>query len=218
MHRRLILGALALVSVLGAGYYFTRSEPLAPFAVNAQTSGTVDKSRVLEMAIGAAEAPVTVIEYASFTCPHCASFHAGQYQELKRDYIDTGKVRFVIREVYFDRFGLWAGMVARCGGPERYFGIVDLLFERQRQWLGDGDPVKIAQNLRIIGKTAGLSEPQLDACLSDSAMAEAMVAVFEENRDRDQVEGTPSFMIDGQKYSNMSYEELAKILDEKLAN
>jgi protein-disulfide isomerase len=175
-----------------------------------------DTSKVIEMTLGAEDAPVTVVEYAMFTCPHCASFHAGPFRELKANYIDTGKVRFIYREVYFNRPSLWAGMVARCAGPERYFAMVDLLFEKQVQWAGAGDPSAIAANLRTLGKTAGLSDAQLDACMTDADTAQALFAVYEENAKRDGVEATPTFLIDGEKYSNMSYDDFAAILDAKL--
>ncbi len=175
-----------------------------------------DKPEVKEMALGAADAPVTMIEYASFTCPHCANFHKNVFGRLKEDYIDTGKVRLVYREVYFDRPGLWAGMVARCAGEERYFGVVSLLYEKQRDWIGDGTPAKIAQNLRQIGKTAGLSDEELDACLSDADKARAMLDVYEANMKEYDVQGTPSFVINGELHSNMAYEEMKTLIEAEL--
>ena len=84
----------------------------------AQTATEIDTSSVIEMTIGAEDAPIEMIEYASYTCPHCGKFHTDVFKKLKQNYIDTGKVRFTYREVYFDRYGLWASMVARCGGEE----------------------------------------------------------------------------------------------------
>ncbi len=194
---------------------------LFPFATaHAQDSGEnggVDTSMVLEMSLGNPQAEVTVIEYASFTCPHCRNFHATVLPELKKNYIDTGKIHYIYREVYFDRFGLWAAMVARCAGPLRYFGVADLLYERQSEWLAGGEPAAIAAALRRVGKSAGLSDEQLDACLSDGEMAQAMVAVYQKNAGADDINATPSFVINGRKYPNMSYEDFAAILDEKLA-
>ena len=86
-----------------------------------------DEPVVLEMILGDEDAPVTMYEYASFTCPHCARYHTTIYPSFKRDYIDTGKVRLIYREVYFDKLGIWGGLIARCAGPEKYFGIADLL-------------------------------------------------------------------------------------------
>ena len=170
------------------------------------------------MALGAADAPVTIIEYASFTCPHCADFHADQFQRLKADYIDTGKVRFVYREVYFDRFGLWASMVARCGGEMRFFGISDMLYEQQEDWIAGGDPAAIAENLRRIGRTAGMDDATLDACLKDEAQAKALVAWYQANAEADGVESTPTLIIDGVKHSNMAYDELKTLIDTALAD
>jgi protein-disulfide isomerase len=188
---------------------------LAPLAAPAQE---VDTSTIADMALGQADAPVTVIEYASFTCPHCATFHDEVFPDLKRNYIDTGKIRFVHREVYFDRYGLWAGMVARCGGEMRYFGVADQIYERQREWTKGGDPAEVAANLRRIGLSAGLTDTQLDACLSDGEKAQTLVAWYQQNAERDGIEGTPSFIIDGEKHSNMSYEDFSALLDEKLAD
>lgn len=214
MNRRTFIAGLSLAALAaGAGLWLNRP-PALTLAALAQ--GTGEAPQVEEMALGSPDAPVTVIEYASFTCPHCANFHQNVFPQIKANYIDTGKVRFVYREVYFDRFGLWAGMVARCGGPDRYFGIVSMLYDKQREWAAGSDPATIAGNLRTLGKVAGLSEADLDACLSDADKAQAMVAVWEENRQRDGIDSTPSFVIDGQKYSNMSYEDFAAILDGKL--
>ena len=173
---------------------------------------------IAEMALGAADAPVTMIEYASFTCPHCAAFHDDQFQKLKAEYIDTGKVRFVYREVYFDRFGLWASMVARCGGEMRFFGIADMLFERQQEWIAGGDPAAIAENLRKIGRTAGMDDATLDACLTDEAQAKALVAWYQANAETDGVESTPTLIIDGEKHSNMAYDELKALIETALAD
>lgn len=176
----------------------------------------IDTSSVIEMTMGDENAPVTVIEYASFTCPHCASFHQSQFKDLKADFIDTGKVRFIYRDVYFDKYGLWASMVARCGGPERFFGISDMIYEQQRDWIGDRQDAGIADRLRKIGKVAGLTEGELDACLSDRDNAQALVAVYQENSAADDVTSTPTLIIDGQKYQNMAYAELKEIIEGRL--
>lgn len=176
-----------------------------------------DLSLVEEMMIGNPDAEVTVIEYASFTCPHCGSFHKNAFKDLKSDYIDTGKINFVYREVYFDRFGLWAGMLARCGGSDRYFGFVDALYAQQSEWTGGGDPGTIADNLRRLGRTAGLSDEQVNACLQDRDMAEALVATYEINAEADDISSTPSFVINGEKYANMAYTEFSAVLDGLLA-
>lgn len=220
--RTLMLGAGAGFVAIGGTMLFRGSNeaPLLPAsAANAQTvsssesTGTVE---VVEMVLGDENAPVEVIEYASFTCPHCRRFHEVVFPQLKANYIDTGQVRFVHREVYFDRPGLWAAMVARCAGPERYFGVVDLIYANQAEWT-QGAPGQVAENLRRIGRTAGMGNEQLDACLTDANMAQAMVDTYDAHTEVHNISGTPSFVIDGEMHSNMSYADFAAILDERIA-
>ena len=169
------------------------------------------------MVMGAPDAPVEIIEYASFTCPHCATFHADVLPQLKADYIDTGKVRLVYREVYFDRFGLWASMIARCGGEDRYFGIANLFYEKQREWTASGDPVIIIEELRKLAKISGMTDEGLDVCLSDADKAQRLVGWYQENAERDDVRSTPSFVIDGVNNANIPYARFQEIIDAKVA-
>lgn len=213
------LGAAVLVG--GGAYFATQSgsttgtsalSPISP-AIAQDAEGAADVELAPDMVLGEADAPITMIEYASFTCPHCADFHERVWDDLKADYIDTGKVKFVNREVYFDKYGLWAGLVARCGGEMRYFGIADMLFETQKEWIGNGQEADILDNLKTIGKKAGMSEDQLDTCLNDNAMAQSMVAAYQQNATEDEITGTPTFIINGEKYSNMTYDDLKEVLD-----
>lgn len=207
MHKILATGLMALTLVLGLG---------APEA-SAQETAPATTTEIKDFSLGSPDAPVKITEYASFTCPHCANFHANVYKQLKTDYIDTGKVEFTYREVYFDRYGLWAAMMARCGGDMRYFGISDILFETQSEWPAADDPAVVLENLKKIGRTAGMDDATLDACMKDGAMAEALVARFEANMKADGVEGTPTFFINGTKYSNMGYDEMKTLIDAELA-
>lgn len=217
--RAMMLGGAT--GVLGAGAYllwngrggqrFQTEAPLTPFtAANAQEAS--DLPEVLEMSKGNPDSGVTLIEYASFTCPHCRSFHANVMPQLTRDYIDTGLINFVYREVYFDRYGLWAGMVARCGGPLRYFGIVDLLYAQQSEWT-QGSPAEIAENLKRIGRTAGITNDELDACMTDAAMAEAMIATYEANMEVHEIPGTPAFILNDELHGNMNFTDMSALLD-----
>ncbi|MGI3210005.1 DsbA family protein [Roseovarius tibetensis] len=201
MKRLIATGVLALAMLTGP--------------VTAQQTDSPDTSQVTEMTMGPEDAPVTLIEYASFTCPHCATFHAGPFKQLKSDYIDSGKVRFIYRDVYFDRFGLWASMVARCGGEEKFFGIADMIYAQQRDWT-QGEPTEIAENLRRIGKVAGLEPDALEACLSDDEKAKALVAWYQQNAEADEVNSTPTLIVNDQKYANMAYDDLKAIIDEEL--
>lgn len=219
--RNVIIGGAAVLGL--GGWALTRTSKDLPYdplmAANAQevVADPAAAAEIPDMVMGAADAPIEIIEYASFTCPHCEHFHSTVFPTLKADYIDTGKVRFVYREVYFDRFGLWASMIARCGGEMRYFGIADMIYNKQQEWTASGDPVVIVEELRKLGKTAGLTDEMLDTCMNDADQAKNLVAWYQENADRDGITGTPSFMIDGEKFSNMSLDEFKKVLDEKLA-
>ena len=218
MDRRALLaggGALALAAAAGA-WYTTRQPEMTQIATVTPVSGeTVDTSGIREMVLGDENAKVTLMEYASFTCPHCAHFHDTVYDDFKRDYVDTGKVKFVYRDVYFDQFGLWAAMIARCE-PTRFFGISDMLYSQQKDWIGDGQPAGIAERLRKIGLVAGLEKDQMEACLADETKARALVAWFQENAKKDDVTGTPTIFINGTKHSNMTYNDLKPLLDAAL--
>jgi len=220
MNRRLLLGGIAL-AIAGVGLiwkYSIGTTRIEPDAATSTQAADVDTSSIVEMTMGPEDAKVTIIEYASFTCPHCANFHKGPFQQLKADYIDTDQVHFIYRDVYFDRFGLMAAQIARCGGKERFFGIADMLYTQQRDWIAGGDdPAKITQNLRKIGKVAGLGEEQLDACLTDKTRAETLVAWYSQNAEADNIRATPSFIINGEPYSNMSYGDFKEVIDAALA-
>ena len=216
MVKKFGLAALAVIVMtsfggLSAGSAFAETA-VAPAAAPAAAAITVP-----DMIIGNKDSKVTLMEYASFTCPHCAQFHKDVFKQLKKDYIDTGKIKFVYREVYFDRYGLWAAMIARCGGEMRYFGISDILLSTQAEWAASDDPAVVVANLKKIGRTAGMDDAAMGVCLDNAPMAEAMVAAYQANSVADKVEGTPTLFVNGVKYSNMSYDELKKILDAELA-
>ena len=222
--RNLILGGFAVAGL--GGWALTKNMGGTPSstdlsnlagAANAQTTtGDLDTSGIVDMVQGNAEAAVTVTEYASFTCPHCASFHSGAYKQLKADFIDTGKIKFIYREVYFDRPGLWASMIARCGGQEKFFGIADLIYKGQSEWARAGEPAAIIGELRKIGRLAGLDNDTLEACLQDGEMAQTLVAWWQENGERDGINSTPSFLINGTLNSNMAYPEMKALIDAAL--
>jgi protein-disulfide isomerase len=216
MNRSVLYAAIVAVLALGGvGYWYIVQGGHTPAPETEQTIAQVNTDLVQEMALGDPNAPITMIEYASFTCPHCASTHLGTIKELKKEYVDTGKVYLIYREAYFDRFGLWAAMVARCNGPESYFGMVDLIYKGQREW-ARGEPGQIVENLKKIGRTAGMSDDQLNACLQDEEKAKALNAAYDYYRNLDGYNATPSFVIDGELQSNMSLEDFRAILDAKL--
>ncbi len=216
MKRILPMIAVAAAVALGGGYYLSQNQGAVP-GVSMAFAQDADVIPAKDMVLGEENAPVTVIEYASYTCPHCAHWHDTSFKKLKADYIDTGKVRFIHREVFFDRFGLWASMISRCGGDARYFGINDMIYSGQKEWIGEGDPEKILENLKKIGRTAGMTDEEMETCLTDEGLAQSLVAAYQKNATADDIRGTPTFIINGEKMSNMSYDDFSAVLEEKLA-
>lgn len=146
-----------------------------------------------EMSLGPAEAKVTIIEYASASCPHCARFHNETFPLLKRDYIDTGKVRFILREFPHNQAGLAAFMMARCAPKEKYFPILDMVFETQETWLQAP-----ADGLFKIAQLAGFTRASFDTCLNNEAVAKGIIGVRDVAADEFGVDGVPTFFINGE--------------------
>ena len=227
MNRMILLGGAAVVAIAAGAFVVMQQrggdDPLQETALSpeasqpeTETAEAPDTSGIVEMTLGDPNAPITMVEYASYTCPHCATFHAGPFKQIKENYIDTGKVHFIYREVYFDRYGIWASLVARCAGPDRFFGINDLIYASQSEWTRAGEPVAIADELRKIGRLAGIENEQLESCLADGEKAQALVAWYQENAARDNVTGTPSFVVDGRSVPNQSYSAFVELFDGKL--
>lgn len=170
-----------------------------------------------DISLGSEDAPLTFVEYASFTCGHCANFHNENWEKLKAEYVDTGKIRFIQRDVYFDQVGLWAGILARCGGDDKYYAVSDMLFSDQSKWLSGGSGEEVAANLRKIGLKAGMTEEQMTACWDDTAKVEQLITTFQQNATADRIEATPTFVIGGEKVMNQPWADLKKIIDGKLA-
>lgn len=217
MSRNAIYGLLSFIFI-GLGVFIflplssTSNTEVHADTNTAKTSSYVD---VEEMVLGSEKAPIEIIEYASFTCPHCRYFHEESFFKLKKDYIESGKVKFIFREVYFDKYGLWAGMVARCGGPKKYFGLIDLIFSKQDEWT-KGDISEVVKKLERIGKISGLLETEIKSCMQNNDKARALVESYKENALKDNIQSTPSFVINGKLYSNMDYNELAEIIENNL--
>lgn len=167
-----------------------------------------------DMALGKADAPVTVIEYASMTCPHCARFHAETFKAFKEKYVDTGRVRLIFREFPFDGLALRASMLARCAGPDRYFPMIEVLFQQQRQWTSAKDPLAA---LAQIGKLGGVSQEKFDACMKNEELSNAIVQTRLEGQQKHDVNSTPTFVIDGEKHAGaLTLAQLDEILAKKL--
>ena len=164
--------------------------------------------------LGSADAPVTIIEYASLTCPHCANFHKNTLPKVKEAYVDTGKVRIVYRDFPLNKPALEAAALALCMPAERYFAMLDVLYASQNEWSSQPDP-KAA--LVQIGRTAGLDQAKIDACLSDQATADRILARTQEAQQIYAVESTPSFIIGGKTVAgDRSFESFETLIKEQL--
>jgi protein-disulfide isomerase len=160
-----------------------------------------------EMAMGDEKAPITVIEYASMTCPHCAHFSEATFPELKKRYIDTGKVRFLFREFPLDQLAAAGFVLARCAGPDKYFPLIETLFAQQHDWVVQ----KPLQPLLAIAKQAGLSQQAFEACLDNREMLEKLEKVRNDASDKFGVNSTPTFFVNGKRLAGaLSIEEMEK--------
>ncbi|WP_084536476.1 DsbA family protein [Azospirillum halopraeferens] len=148
--------------------------------------------RAAERVLGRADAPVTIVDYSSLTCPHCATFHVETLPRIKEQYIDTGKAKLVFRDFPFDQWALRASMLARCAPAERYFAVLDVLFKTQAQWSRAADPAKA---LTQIGKLAGLSDETITACWNDQQLADAILSMRLKGQNEDNIQSTPTFVL-----------------------
>lgn len=169
-----------------------------------------------DIEIGNKNAKVTVIEYASLTCSHCATFHDKTWPALKQKWIDTGKVRFILREFPLDPLATAAFMLARCGGNDKYYPMVDLLFSQQKNWAFSNKPVEA---LLSLAKQAGFSQESFEACLKNQQIYDAVNAVRDRAAQKLGVSSTPTFFINGQvQRGAMTVEEFDKILTPLVGN
>ena len=177
----------------------------------AQSAADVSKPVSLpDMALGPADAAVTITEYASMTCPHCAAFNKDVFPKLKTEYIDTGKIRYIFREFPLDIKAAAGSMLTRCianGDSQKYFAVTDMLFRSQNDWVVKNT----TETLTRIGKQAGLSQQQVEACLKDQALLDKIAADQKYASDILKVDSTPTFFINGEKIKGeTSIEEFEK--------
>ncbi|MBZ9964993.1 DsbA family protein [Mesorhizobium sp. B292B1B] len=195
----------------------TAATPAAVKAPEAQ--GTVDMAELLkpgalpDKQLGKDDAKVTIVEYASMTCPHCAHFAETTFPELKKKYIDTGKARYILREFPFDPSAEAGFMLARCA-KDNYFPMVDVLFRQQANWVGVSNT---KDALLQISKLAGFTQESFEACLTDQKLLDDVRAVQKRGADEFKVDSTPTFFINGKTYKGaMSIEEMSAIIDPQL--
>ena len=192
---------------------------LPPFSGEALAQAKVSEVELMapgalpDMVMGDAKAPVTIIEYASRTCPHCAHFTETTFPELKKRYIDTGRVRFIFREFPLDQLAAAAFMLARCAGetdPGKYFTLVDTMFRQQRVWAVE----KPLPPLLALAKQAGFTQASFEACLQNQKLLDGIEAVRTRATDKFKVQSTPSFFINGTLTAGaLTIEDMAKQID-----
>ncbi len=167
-----------------------------------------------EMVIGDPKAPVTIIEYASLGCPHCANFHANAFPQLKKDYIDTGKARLIFRDFPLGTPAMAAAMISRCAGPARYFGFVDMFFRSQQQWSRAENPLLA---LAKVARFGGMTGDDVNACLKDQTLLDNLQENANKAQLEDEINATPSFLINGKKISGaLAYEDFRSLVEDAI--
>lgn len=230
LSRRTVLASLAAVSASSllaacsdsggdAQAQTSATTPAAPAAAAPRPAGTVDMARLLEegslpeKVLGEADAPVTIVEYASMTCGHCANFHRNTLPAIKENYIDTGKARLVLREFPFDPRAEAGFMLARCA-DDKYFAMVDVLFQQHQSWV---QVENAREALLQIARLAGFSQESFEACLTDQKLLEDVRAVRNRGSKDFGVDSTPTFFINGNTYKGaLTVAEMSAILDSML--
>ncbi|MCW5695886.1 MAG: DsbA family protein [Bauldia sp.] len=202
------------------GFLAMASAAFAAFIVLAAPASAQNRINEMELAVegplgdvvlGAADAPVTIIEYASMTCPHCANFHNTTFDALKTEYIDTGKVRFIMREFPLDPLSAAGFMLARCApGENGYYGMVDLLFETQGEWIVS-EPIP---PLFALASQSGFTQESFEACLTNQEILDGVYAVYDRAAQQFAVDVTPTFFINGVRYTgSRPIEDMRAIID-----
>jgi protein-disulfide isomerase len=216
--RNLLLLVGAGVIVAAAGIYYYVSQPEGSAIPTTGSGGeTVATGDLLaagplgERALGDPAAKVTVVEYASMTCSHCAAFHDETFTPFKEKYVDTGKVRFIFREFPLDALATSAFMLARCVPEDRYFPVVDILFRQQQNWAFVDDPATALFN---VVKQAGFTQESFRACLTNQKILDGVNSVKDRGSNEFGVASTPTFFINGKKMSGaLSLEDMDKEIE-----
>ena len=208
--RRQLLSATAIFTIAGTGFMSSliataKADDAAPSAADLADAGPDG-----DVMIGSDKAPVTIIEYASMTCPHCAHFSATTFPELQKRYIDTGKVRFTLRAFPLDALAAAGFMLARCAGNDKYMPMVETLFAKQADWVVK-EPLP---PLKEIAKQFGMTEDSFNACLANQKGLDAIQAVRDHAVDKLGVNSTPTFFINGKKFiGDLTMDQISKEID-----
>lgn len=218
--RNLVIGVVIL-ALLGVGgfYAWTHYGPnaSAPVAASPALSGLpapidspMTQAQDGDMVLGDAKAPITFIEYSSLSCPHCARHHLNVLPEIKKQYIDTGKVRLVVRDFPLNGPAVQAALLAHCVSPLAYWGMIDQLFATQQTWVNENSGPALA----VMAAAAGINGQDFQTCLSDKATKDKIIASTEQANKIFSVKSTPTFVINGIVVTGeKSFEEFKKIFD-----
>lgn len=198
--RKVLTGALVGVVALAASSFFqmapasAASEPTDVDVIELMKPGTMP-----DHVMGKPDAPFTIVEYSSLTCPHCAEFHKAVLPELKKKYIDTGKARYILREFPIDDLAAAGFMLARCAEKEKYFGFIETLYGRQEEWAFVEKPLPVLQKL---ANEVGIDNERFKQCLTDEKTLKYIEEVRERASKKFGIHGTPSFFVNGKYVKN----------------
>ena len=174
------------------------------------------QSMIAERVLGNKNAPVEVIEYASLTCPHCASFHNGPWPTLKKEYLDTGKIKLIYRDFPTDQLAVAASMIAKCAPKKRYFSIIELMFKTQEKWRRSPNPQEALTN---IGRLAGMSQATVEACMSNQSVFDGVMKQRDEGQKIFNINSTPTLIVNGKKIEGgLSLKEFRQEFDQALSD
>jgi protein-disulfide isomerase len=207
--RAVLAGSISAAAIASAPAF---AQKAASGATKVSLAELMAPNALPDIVQGKADAPVTIVEYASMTCGHCAAFHREVYPTLKKDYIETGKIKFILREFPLDPIATAAFMLARSLGDDKRDAAVDLLFAQQKNWAFTETPV---EGLEGVVKQAGIGQAQFESTLKDTDMQKKIVAIRDRAAEKFGVNATPTFFINGVKFSGeMKVSELDKIISE----
>lgn len=214
---------VAVVAAIGGLIYYVNRSPDAPIASQVDSNpASADASAaspdtnplITPRVLGDPDAPVTIIEYSSLTCPHCAAFHRETLPQLKETYIDTGKAKLELRDFPLDDGATLGALLARCAPEDRYFALVDLLFLQQRSWARSEN---LVGELARLGGFAGMSEESIQACFENEELFRAIREQRQVWSNLHEISSTPTFIVNGSKVSGAQpFSEFQKIIDSEL--
>jgi len=211
--RTFLLGGAALVALALAGCG-DDDNGAAASGNNVDPAALAVEGPLGDIVLGSPDAPVTIVEYASMTCPHCAAFHHDTFPQLKAEYIDTGMVRFIMREYPLDDFATAGFMLARCLPEDQYYDMIALLFDQRDAWVTQGQPEQIVAGLRSLGRQVGFTDASFDACLSDQTLLDGINAEKARGTRDFRVAATPTFFVNGERVEGeVPFDALSAIIN-----